>query len=439
MNNEPQISQFSEAISHDDTVIDFKTAVPLGRSGSACDAYVTRHHRRRVFIKRLKEPYRYDAIYRAALEKEFELGVELRHPSLPQYREIHGDYVVMDYVDGFTLAEVLGNESSLGLEIVRRWLSQPENVRKLINNLIQVVAYLHSHNIVHSDVKTDNIMLTKDTHNLVLIDLDKAFTTWLDDTQGRREIYGVGSDAMVTDVDFHGIAIVIGKLRKAGFEFEGMDAVQEKCLSEGARADDILKLLDDNLGNGRNPVLLPLMLIFTLAVGLFVLLYLTSPADDEAAERIGVESESIAPAPVTDQQAPVEVVKAQESSVAKSPSFSWDQPVEESLKSPDAIIQPIYDKLYQSLNELDAYCKSDSLTAAGLLKSITEFSELESSTISRSISLVKNDLALDDDVDAMKAVWNSEVYLRYSFVSDSIQKLIGAEISRKRRLESVNR
>lgn len=350
---------------------------------------MSRHHRRRVFVKRLKERYRYDAIYRAALEKEFELGVELSHPSLPQYREIHGDYVVMDYVAGFTLAEILGNESSLGLDFGCRWLSQPENVRKLIKNLIQVVEYLHGHNIVHSDVKTDNIMLTKDTHNLVLIDLDKAFTAWLGDTQGRRENYGVGSDAMVTDVDFHGIAIVIDKLREAGFEFEGIDAVREKCLVEGACADDLLKLLEDNHGKDRNPVLLPLMLIFTSVVGLFVLLYITSPANDEAAERAGVESDSVAPAPVTDEPAPIEGVKAQEPSVAKSPSFSRDPLAEESLKSPDAIIQRIYDKLYQSLNELDAFCKSDSLTAAGLLKSVTEFSDLESSMISRSIFISK--------------------------------------------------
>ena len=55
--------------------IDFAAARRLDRSGSTCDVFVTRYQRRRVFIKRLKQEYRTNTVYLAALDKEFDLGV----------------------------------------------------------------------------------------------------------------------------------------------------------------------------------------------------------------------------------------------------------------------------------------------------------------------------------------------------------------------------
>lgn len=62
--------------------IDFDDAVKLSAGGSTCDIYKTRWHRRDVIIKRLKEPIRSKPLYLDALDKEFDVGVNLRHPSL---------------------------------------------------------------------------------------------------------------------------------------------------------------------------------------------------------------------------------------------------------------------------------------------------------------------------------------------------------------------
>lgn len=92
--------------------IDFRKAKKLVTTGSICDAYDTRHYRRRVFVKRLKPEFRTSPRHLAALEKEYEIGVSLNHPGLPHYTEFHEDYIVMDFIDGHTLAYLVSKKDS---------------------------------------------------------------------------------------------------------------------------------------------------------------------------------------------------------------------------------------------------------------------------------------------------------------------------------------
>ncbi|MDE7389049.1 MAG: hypothetical protein K2M97_07360, partial [Muribaculaceae bacterium] len=78
--------------------VDFASARKLDRSGSTCDAYECVVQRRRVFVKRLKSEYRENPLYRAAFDKEFDIGVTLSHPSLPRYIFFGGDHIVMDFI-----------------------------------------------------------------------------------------------------------------------------------------------------------------------------------------------------------------------------------------------------------------------------------------------------------------------------------------------------
>ena len=83
---------------------DFADAKLLDRTGSTCDAYVCTIQRRRVFVKRLKAEFRDNPFYRDAFDKEYDLGVSLSHPSLPRYVGFGVDYIIMDYIEGDTLA-----------------------------------------------------------------------------------------------------------------------------------------------------------------------------------------------------------------------------------------------------------------------------------------------------------------------------------------------
>ncbi|MHB2019392.1 MAG: protein kinase domain-containing protein, partial [Candidatus Xenobia bacterium] len=72
-------------------------------------------------------------------------------------------YLVMDYIDGVTLADYLLTESGLAEEMVLQWARE----------LCDVLEYLHSHSIIFRDLKPSNIMLDR-TRRIRLIDFGIA-------------------------------------------------------------------------------------------------------------------------------------------------------------------------------------------------------------------------------------------------------------------------
>lgn len=181
--------------------LDFDNLEPASRVGSTCETYTCRHHRRKVFVKRLKEEFRFSALHRAALDKEFDIGVTLDHRALPRYIEFHGDYILMDFIEGETLAELMAAGDP--------WLTDKNNVWRLFAQLLDVLEYLHNRHVVHCDVKPDNILLTAEGRQVMLVDLDKCHTDWLDDTSGSPALYGMDSEETPgAGLDFCGVAFV---------------------------------------------------------------------------------------------------------------------------------------------------------------------------------------------------------------------------------------
>lgn len=91
----------------------------------------------------------------ARFEREAELMVQLRHPNIVQLLG-HGrlralPYIVMEYLDGMTLSEVL--EAKGGK------LPVAETVA-LIKPIASGLAFLHRNGLVHRDIKPQNIFLT---------------------------------------------------------------------------------------------------------------------------------------------------------------------------------------------------------------------------------------------------------------------------------------
>lgn len=276
------MSQFirrnSEFLPDDPQEIDFDDAVRLGVGGSTCDVYRTRWQRREVLVKRLKEELRSKPLYLDALDKEFDIGVRLRHRSLPEYREFHRDYIVMDYIDGLTLAEMIRRDDP--------WLRDERNIVKMLRELVDVVDYLHCQGVVHCDIKPDNIMITARGRNLVLIDFDKSYTDALNDTSGHPAMYGLPMDqAGSISMDFNGIGMVVERLKAAveGFRFSRSRRFLRACYGPDADCAALTAILDYEPGRrGRKWVPVVAVGVVVAVGGIIAGIYLNR-GDDEAA------------------------------------------------------------------------------------------------------------------------------------------------------------
>ena len=106
--------------------------------------------------------------YVEMLHKEFELLMKAQHPGIVQATGLEdvpglGECIVMEYVEGCTLKEVM--EQGLSSRTAAR----------LMDELTDAVAYIHSLGIVHRDLKPSNIIVTQGGH-VKLIDFGLADT-----------------------------------------------------------------------------------------------------------------------------------------------------------------------------------------------------------------------------------------------------------------------
>lgn len=186
----------------------FADKKPIRTTGTTCDTFSARFESLHVFVKQLKPEFRSNPKFREAFRKEYEIGFPLNHSSLPRYiRFLNGDTIVIEFVDGKTLLDLIQTDDL--------WIHQDSNIETLVGQLLNVMDYLHRKNILHCDIKTDNIMITNETRNLMLLDLDKAFTASQDLTPGTPLNYGTNEEHLTKrQMDIRGVGKVIVALSR---------------------------------------------------------------------------------------------------------------------------------------------------------------------------------------------------------------------------------
>ncbi len=118
---------------------------------------------RRVAVKVLRPDLARDPSFQTRFRREAQSAASLNDPNIVAVYDTGEDvldgggehvmvpYIVMEYVDGHTLRELMSSG--------RRLL--PERALEIMDGVLSALDYSHAHGIIHRDIKPGNVMLTR--------------------------------------------------------------------------------------------------------------------------------------------------------------------------------------------------------------------------------------------------------------------------------------
>jgi serine/threonine protein kinase len=130
----------------------------------------------------------------------------------------------MDYVDGESLDKFVATHPD--------FLKNKTNRQRLLNELLDVLAYLHGKRMLHLDLKPSNILITNNGHHVKLVDLGFAWTDgYLHDAGFSRDY--CAPEQLANKVEQISPATDIYALGKIMQQFHlAKDSVIQRCLKE---------------------------------------------------------------------------------------------------------------------------------------------------------------------------------------------------------------
>ena len=277
-------SQFSNSRTRYDAIEQMNT------QGATCDTFRVKIYGKLHFLKRLKSEYSGDIRYREALRKEFETGYQLEHPNLVRYISLDDDYILMEYVDGETLSTRLATQPD--------YFRNRKNTDKFLHQLLDVVGYLHSHQVLHLDLKPDNILLTRIGSDVKLIDLGCCYTDTFPDTTGRTVAFAAPEQLTGGVVDVRTDIYAIGRILEC---LPDHNIIYNKVIARCTAPDPTTRYqtisdLQDALSARRPHTFWPvlMLLVVVLSMGYFIF-----TRQQQAAEVTGPQKEIIIEKPET--------------------------------------------------------------------------------------------------------------------------------------------
>ena len=126
----------------------------IGTGGMAI-VYLAKDYKlhREVAVKVLKPELSADEVVLSKFRKEGLAAASLSHSNIVGVydlgRDVHGDYIVMEYIDGITLKDY----------IRRRQKLTNDEIFKISMKIADALKAAHANNIIHRDIKPQNIMV----------------------------------------------------------------------------------------------------------------------------------------------------------------------------------------------------------------------------------------------------------------------------------------
>jgi serine/threonine-protein kinase len=141
----------------------------IGRGGMGI-VYCARDKRlkRNVAVKLLPPELAFRSDIRSRFLREAETAAQLSHPNIvPIYTVEERDnlvYFIMAFIAGDNLAKRLQDEGAM----------EPGEVRRILREVADALSYAHNRNVVHRDIKPDNILLDADSGRAMVTDFGIA-------------------------------------------------------------------------------------------------------------------------------------------------------------------------------------------------------------------------------------------------------------------------
>ena len=268
----------------------FTDITPLHANGY-CDLFKAKRYGRWFLLKCLKQQHLNDPTYQQLLRKEMEVLMALQHHAIMQAYGMEtvsladGDTricLIAEWIDGSTLADFLNKKPDTATR------------RRLADELVDAVAYIHQQQVVHRDLKPSNIMVTHNGNNVKVIDFGLADTdshAILKQPAGTMRYMApeqANTAAPDTRNDIYSLGIILQELQLGGRTYR---RIIDKCLRPIDRrypnAEELKKDLDKAAHNTWRKLAAIILALVAIAAAFMVISSLRERAqrlEQEAAE-----------------------------------------------------------------------------------------------------------------------------------------------------------
>lgn len=256
---------------------------PVSTNGATSDTYIVRISGKWHFLKRPKKELDSHPQYLKAFEKEFDLGFTLDHPNIVRYiskgYDKSGFYFLTEYVEGLPLTDFLKQYPD--------YLKRADNRERFIRQLLDAVDYLHRRQILHLDIKPDNLLITTIGQQVKIIDLGFAYSDCYQFfTAGHTNSFAAPEQLQKGNMDQRTDIYALGKLLSCLPKLSRREkACIRKCLSPKPQDRyQNIEELSANLLKKRHP--LAVGLVSLAGIALFLLGFYLYQPDKDRPEKI---------------------------------------------------------------------------------------------------------------------------------------------------------